>query len=141
MISSLKKKLYRKGEDINLDKGYSKYKHMRLWSGDALNEALTEEEAKTLVKLWKKDKITPRKLYVEDVQKLVDFAEEIRSYRERVRREQSRRRMERARAKLLKAAESGDSEAKRKIKNIKISDRKKFAKYYQRKREGKSIIS
>ena len=72
---------------------------------------------------------------VEEVQGLVDFAYEIRSYRERVQTEQSRRRKGRSRAKLRKAAANGDSEAKRKIKKIKITDRKKFAKYYQRKKK------
>ena len=130
---------YRKGEDTNLDKGYSKYKRMRLWSAGAVDEALTEEEANTLVKLWKKDRITPRKLTVEDVKTLVEFSCQIESYRKNVKREQSRRRKERARAELRKAARSGDGDAKRKIEKAKISSKKRFAKYYKRKLERKLI--
>ena len=138
MLGSRKILLYRKGQDITLDKEFSKYKRMRLWSGSALDEELTEDEAKTLVRLWKKEKITPRKLSVEDVKALVGFACRIRGYRTRVKKEMSRRRKERARAKLRKAAWSGDAEAKKKIENIKISDRKKFSKYYKRKRDKKT---
>ena len=130
--------LYRKGQDTALDKEFSRYKQMRLWSGSALDEELTKDEAKTLVRLWSKVKITPRKLYVEDVKMLVGFACRIRGYRTRVKKEMSRRRKQRARAKLRKAAWSGDAEAKKKIENIKISDRKKFSKYYKRKRDKKT---
>ena len=94
--------LYRKGEDINLDIAFSRYKRMRLWAGGALTEALTQNEIDTLVKLWKKAKLSPRKLCVEDVQKLVDLSDLIRFTRSRIKREKSRRRMEKARAKKRK---------------------------------------
>ena len=100
---------------------------------------MTEEEANTLVKLWRKERITPRKLTVEDVKTLVEFSCQIDSYRKRVRREQSRRRKERARAKLRTAARSGDVQAKRKIEKMKISSKKRFAKYYKRKLARKLI--
>ena len=112
---------------------------MRLWSAGAVDDALTEEEANTLVKLWRKERITPRKLTVEDVKTLVEFSCQIDSYRKRVKREQARRRQERARAKLRTAARSGDVQAKRKIEKMKISSKKRFAKYYERKLERKLI--
>ena len=140
LLAGLQNKLhYRKGDDTNLDKGYSRYQRMRLWSAGAVDDALTEEEANTLVKLWKKERITPKKLTVEDVKTLVEFSCQIDSYRKRVRREQSRRRKERARAKLRTAARSGDVQAKRKIEKMKISSKKRFAKYYKRKLERKLV--
>ena len=139
LAGSQNKLHYRKGDDTNLDKGYSRYQRLRLWSAGAVDDALTEEEANTLVKLWKKERITPRKLTVEDVKTLVEFSCQIDSYRKRVKREQSRRRKERARAKLRTAARSGDGQAKRKIKKMKISSKKRFAKYYKRKLERKLI--
>ena len=99
LAASQNKLHYRKGDDSNLDKGYSRYQRMRLWSAGAVDDALTEEEANTLVKLWRKESITPRKLTVEDVKTLAEFSCQIDSYRRRVKREQSRRRQERARAK------------------------------------------
>ena len=45
MVGSRNKAVYMKGEDVDLDKAYAKYQRMRLWSGNAINEALTEEEA------------------------------------------------------------------------------------------------
>jgi len=139
LAGSQTKLLYSKGDDTNLDKGFSRYQRMRLWSAGAVDDALTEEEANTLVKLWKKERITPRKLTVEDVKKLVDFSCQIESYRRRVKREQARRRQERARAVLRKAAKNGDAEAKRKIQKLKISSKKRFAKYYKRKLARKLI--
>ena len=139
LAGSQNKLYYRKGDDTNLDKGYLRYQGMRLWRAGAVDDALTEEEANTLVKLWKKERITPRKLTVEDVKTLVDFSCQIESYRRRVKREQARRRKERARAVLRKAARSGDGKAKRKIEKMKISSKKRFAKYYKRKLERKLI--
>ena len=128
MIVSGAEVLYRRGKDTNLDKEYSRYKRMRLWSVYGPDEALTEKEAESLLKLWKKERLTPRKLTVQDVKTLVDFASHVRSHRGRVKKEQARRRKERQRAKLRKAARNGDDEAKRKICNIKISDKKRFSK-------------
>ena len=105
--------LYREGEDINLDTAFSKYKRMRLWAGGALTEALTQNEIDTLVKLWKKAKLSPRKLYVEDVQKLVELSDLIRSCRRRNKREKSRRRMEKARAKIRKEGKCQGEEISR----------------------------
>ena len=102
MDVSRKQILCRKGQDIALDTEFLKYKGMRLWAGVAVNQALTKNEIDTLVILWKKEKLSPHKLYVEDVQKLVEFSEIIRSCRRRIKREMSRRRMEKARAKTRK---------------------------------------
>jgi len=102
MDVSRKQILYRKGQDIALDTKFLKYRGMRIWAGGAVNQALTKNEIDTLVKLWRKEKLSPHKLYVEDVQKLVEFSEIIRSCRRRIKREMSRRRMEKARAKTRK---------------------------------------
>ena len=106
MCGLQKPAFYGKGQDINLDTAFSRYKRMRLWAGGALTEALTANEIDTLLILWKKETISPRKLSVEDVQKLVDFSDVIRSCRKRIKREKSRRRMAKARAKLRKQSKS-----------------------------------
>ena len=110
MMNASNETIYRKGEDANLDKAYSRYKRMRPWSGGAVNVALTQQEANTLLKLWKKEKFKPRMLPVEDVQNLMNFASHIRFYRGRVKTEQARRRKERSTAKLRKVARSRDGE-------------------------------
>ena len=97
MFGLRKEALYIKGKDPNLDKAYSRYKRMRLWAGDAINVALTEKEAKTLLTLWRKEKYLPRKLLVKDVQKLVEFADHIRVYRGRLKTEMARRRSDQER--------------------------------------------
>ena len=117
MDESQKAVLYTKGQDIHLDKAFSRYKRMRLWSGGALTKALTENEIDNLVKLWKKAEISPRKLSVDDVQKLVDFTDHITSCRRRIKAEKSRRRMKKARAKSQKAARSGKAGAKKKTES------------------------
>ena len=125
MDESRKAVLYRKGQDIHLDKAFSRYKRMRLWSGGALTMALTENEIDTLVELWKKAKFSPRKLSVDDVQKLVDFADHITSCRRRIKAEKTRRRMEKSRAKSRRAARSGKAGAKKKTESKKITVEKK----------------
>ena len=47
------------------------YKKLSVWSGPAISEALTEEEIKIMVTLWRKEKQTPWKLSVQDVSTLV----------------------------------------------------------------------
>ena len=128
-----KSRLYRKGENPQLDKDYTRCKRMRLWRGDALNEVLTGAEVKVMLKLWHKEKLGFRKLTTEDVSRLVEFAERIRTYRAAAEREKCRQRMERARKKLRDAAEGGDTVAILKIKKIKKSARKRATKYYKRK--------
>ena len=140
MIGSNEPVLYSKGKDTCLDKEFMKYKRMQLWSGKAL-EVLTDEETDIMAKLQRKEKLTPRKLTVQDISKLVEFAARIRAYRVAAQREKSRVRMERAREKLRKAAEQGDLFAIRKIENIKKTDRKKNAKYYKEKKRRKSVHS
>ena len=133
MRRSSKSRLYRKGENPQLDKDYTRCKRMRLWRGDALNEVLTEAEVKVMVKLWHKEILGFRKLTTEDVSRLVEFAERIRTYRAAAEREKCRQRMERARKKLREAAEGGDTVAILKIKKFKKSARKRATKYYKRK--------
>ena len=125
MFELRKEALYIKGKGPNLDKAYSRYKRMRLWAGDAIDVALTEKEAKTLLRLWRKEKYLARKLLVKDVQKLVEFAGHIRVYRGRLKTEKARRRKERSRAKLRKVQKVGK---KRKKLKIKVAHKKRFSK-------------
>ena len=63
--------LYKKGLNKELDKKMRIYKKISVWSGPAISEALTDEEIKIIVTLWRKEKQTPRKLSVQDVSTLV----------------------------------------------------------------------
>ena len=126
--------LYRKGENTKLDEEFAKYMKERLWSGNAMYAVLSDEEVKTMGKLWSKEKLLFEKLTNEDVSSLAEFAKRIRKYRVAAKREKSRQRMARARERLRKAAENGDSEAIKKIKKNRKSAKKIAAKHYKRKR-------
>ena len=58
--------LYKKGQNKELDKKVRMYKKISVWSGHAISEALTEEEIKMMVTLWRKEKQKPWKLSVQD---------------------------------------------------------------------------
>ena len=107
---------YIKGENIPLDKEFEKYKRMRIYSGNAIAEVCTKEEEATIGELWRKEKLAPKRLTVQDVSKLVETAGIVREYRAAAKRENSRQRMEKSRNKLLKAAQQGDVKAIRKRK-------------------------
>ena len=124
---------YRKGENPQLDEKYEGSLRMRLWSGNAMYEVLSEDEVKTMLKLWRKQKLGAARLTVKDVSTIVEFADRIRTYRAAYEREKCRQRMERSRKELQLAAENGDSEAINKIYSRKKSARKFVAEYYKRK--------
>ena len=103
----------------------------------AVNEALTQEEVKIMIFLWKREQRTPWKLSVSDVSTLVAFTARIISYRKSMVKEKARQRKERERKKVVDAANIGDQEAIRKIERKKKRDREYSAQYYQRKRRKK----
>ena len=116
--------LYVQGRDRKLDKKYSEYKKLCLWSGTGLSCALREEDMNSLVDLWKKDLRTPWKLTVHDVCTLVDLSERISLFRMNMKREKARLRKERSRAKMRNAAKEGNPKACIKCKQIKKAERK-----------------
>ena len=141
MRRSAETDLYVKGQDLQLDKKYSEYKKLNLWRGVGLSRALSKEEGDSLIDLWNKDQRTPWRLTVQDVSILVELSARISLYRINLKREKARLRKERSREKMRNAARAGDPEACRKIKKIKIADRKRVAKYYELKRKSKRKIS
>ena len=58
---------YKQGQDRELDSKLFRYRKLRIWSGDAYVEALTEKEVDNMVELWRKDFKTPWKLLRSDV--------------------------------------------------------------------------
>lgn len=59
--------LYVKGLNRELDLKFSKYKKVNLFAGRAIDEALSDEEGNTLIKLWRKERILPKTLTIRDV--------------------------------------------------------------------------
>ena len=131
---SSKNILYKKGQNIILDEKFRVYKKTRVWSGYAVNEALTQEEVKSMIIIWQRQQRTPWKLTVHDVSTLAEFSTRIISYRKRMVKEKSRQRKERERKKVNDAAKNGDKEAMRKLEGKKKRDREYSARYYKRKR-------
>ena len=129
--------LYVKGRDCKLDKKYSGYKKLSLWSGPGVSCALSEDEANSLVDLWKKDQSTPWKLTFQDVWTLVELTSRICSFRINMKRQKARVRKERSREKIRNAAREGDAKARVKINQIKKGDKERAAKYYILKRKSK----
>ena len=62
---------YIMGKDRTLDKMYLAYKKMNLWREPVLSQALGEEEIDTLAELWRKEKLGPWRLSVQEVSTLV----------------------------------------------------------------------
>ena len=58
---------YKKGENRKVDEKFSAYKKISVWSGPAINKALTEGELDIMADLWRKEQQTPWKLSVQDV--------------------------------------------------------------------------
>ena len=65
------KVLYKPGENKDLDVRFAEYKKRLVWWGSSIYEALSEEETDLMIPIWKKAKLTPWKLYVDEVSKLV----------------------------------------------------------------------
>lgn len=128
---------YQKGANSKLDREYDLYKTMRLWRGNAISRALSEEEIDVLVCLERKERETPMKLSVQDVSTLTEFSGRISLCRQGISREKTRLRKEREREKLREAAKKGCSKAKRKLKNQKVAGAKRSV-YYRQKRKKKA---
>ena len=126
---------YQKGANSKLDKEYDLYKTMRLWRGNAMSRALSEEEIDVLVCLERKERETPMKLSVKDVSTLTEFSGRISLCRQGISRDKTRIRKERERAKLREAAKKGCSKAKRKLKNQKVAGAKRSANYRQKQKK------
>ena len=126
---------YQKGANSKLDKEYDLYKTMRLWRGNAMSRALSEEEINLLVCLERKERETPMKLSVQDVSTLTEFSGRISLCRQGISREKTRIRKEREREKLREAAKKGCSKAKRKLKNQKVAGAKRSANYRQKQKK------
>ena len=131
---SSKNILYKKGQNSILDEKFRVYKKTSVWSGQAVNEPLSQEEVKIMIIIWKREQRTPWKLTVHDVSTLAEFTTRIISYRKMMVKEKSRQRKERERKKVHDAAKNGDKEAIRKLKGKKKRGREYSARYYKRKR-------
>ena len=139
MNGSIEQKIYRKGENLVVDRKLERYRKMRLWRGNAINEVFNDEEFNAFAELWRKEGQGLQKLTVNEVSKLLEFADDIIAWREVAQRESSRKRMDRSRKKLRKKAKNGDSVAIRKIERVKKSAKKRWAKCYKRKRGKKAV--
>ena len=136
----LDESLYVKGLNRKLDLKFAQYKKVNLFAGRGIDEALSDKEGNTLINLWRKERMVPRKLRFRDVSTLVEFMERILDWRSRVRREKIRIRVERSRKKLLEASKNGDKEARRKVKNKKKTDALRSSKYRNLKREKTRVL-
>ena len=67
MNGSEHKDLYRKGHDKDLDRKFALYKKKNIWAGNAYLETLTEDEIKIMGKLWRKERMTPKKIQTKEV--------------------------------------------------------------------------
>ena len=56
---------YKKGKNSALDKRYSLYKKKNIFAGNAVDNALSDEEGDLLVKLWCKERSTPWMMYTQ----------------------------------------------------------------------------
>ena len=135
MALSDEKTRYRKGDNPEPDRKFALFKKVNLFVGAAYHNALSSKEADTLIKIWTKARMVPKRLDVNEVLILVEFTEVILAWRENRRKELSRIRKERARRKLKDAAMKGSREALIKVESIKKADKLKSAKYRRKKRK------
>ena len=77
---SSKNILYRKGQNSILDEKFRVYKKTSVRSGYAVNDALTQEEVKIMIIIWREQR-TPWKLTIHDVLTHAEFTTRIISYR------------------------------------------------------------
>ena len=69
--------LYKKGENLVLDRQFERYRKMRLWRGNAIHEVFSDDEFDNFADLWRKDRNGIRKLRVKEVFKLIELADMI----------------------------------------------------------------
>ena len=55
---------YKVGDNLELDEKFALYKKVNLFTGEAYHDALSQEEAKVLIKLWGKARRVPQRLEV-----------------------------------------------------------------------------
>ena len=131
--------IYKKGVNLELDRELERYRKMRVFSGNAINEIFNDdEEFQTFGQLWQRERRGFPKLSVGDVSELLQFAKRITAYRAAAKRERIRKRSNRFRKKMRKAAKDEEPLAVRKLKRAKKSAKKRAAKSYERKR-GKKL--
>ena len=126
---------YKIGRDPELDKKFALYKKVNLFTGKAYHDALSQKEAKVLIKLSRKAEMVPWRLKVLDVLIIVEFYDRIIGWRKKRRKELARIRKERARLKLREAAKEGNADAILKLRLVKKADAAKSANYRKKKRE------
>ena len=134
MAVSDEKTRYRKGDNPELDKKFAVFKKVNLFAGGGYHQALSQKEAATLISVWNKARMVPKRLYVDEVLILVEFTEAILAWRENRRKELSRLRKEEARRKLKDAAKKGSREAIIKVESIKKADKLRSSKYWKKKK-------
>ena len=135
MIGSDKETKYKKGDNPELDKKFEAYKKVNLFAGGAYHDALSQKEAKRLIKLWGKERRVRWRLNVQDVKTLVHFSERILTWRRYRRRELTRLRVEKARAKLKNDANKGNQAAVIKLNSIKKANALRTAKYREMRKK------
>ena len=140
-MSGLSKEIiYKKGENAVLDKELERYKKLRVWRGDAINEVFKDDnEFQAFGKLWRRERLGFLPLTVEDVSMLIGIGDRIRAWRADAKKEASSKRMARARKKLRKAAKDGDSAALRKITRVKKASLKRWVKCLKKKQAKKAL--
>ena len=72
-----KKTRYRVGQNIELDKKFRLYKRVNLFTGEAYHEALSQKEAKVLIKLSGKVERVAWRLTLREVSTIVEFYDRI----------------------------------------------------------------
>ena len=75
MNRSSEQNIYRKGKNLELDRKLERYRKMRLWRGNAIHEVFTDDEFNAFAELWRKERQGIRKLTVNEVSKLLKFAD------------------------------------------------------------------
>ena len=63
--------LYFEGKDRKLDKGYRDYQKARLWAGEAWEKVLDDAGVEILIRLWGKQKLTPKRMTFHEVERLL----------------------------------------------------------------------
>ena len=71
--------MYKEGQNLALDIELKRYRKLRLWRGDAINKVFNDDEFEEFGKLWLKEKQGIQKLTVNDISKLIGFADRIRA--------------------------------------------------------------
>ena len=132
--------IYKKGENVVLDRELERYRKLQVWRGNAINEVFKDDdEFQAFGQLWRRERLGFWKLTVDDVSMLIEIADRIRAWRADAKNKGSSTRMARARKKLRKAAKNGDFAAMSKVTRVKKSVKKRWAKCYERKRAKKAV--